>query len=366
MLLNAFDVDTDSGECCVELRVGDFPRMGIDADLLVASEFEGHYAPTPGTLLANLQEAYGLRTELLTPAIDLREGPLKSWVSGPIDLEGDPSWTVKDEAISRFRRVAMVDGGMEFNPDDLLPWPPFNRLFSVLALLPMRGVHCRVVATPLLGSDNQDIEAVAKFPDLLNAYRKALNHVPELDRLIVFGRCEADLRLLGEAIDNNLERRQGQSARITIPQGSAPDALGGIMRRISRELQGRGEDLSSDMNDLIELLDSEEIPPIALGIHCRRVLEQLVRQQLSTNRDQHIRRRPLRLIEGIRLLQREGVTDWTISCMHQVRVFGNWMCHPQVGGREQMADTSDVISMVNSFERVLREYPWMRINSREN
>ena len=52
VLLNFFDVDTAGAQRCVELRVGDFPALALETDLLVVSAFERCYLPRPGTLIA--------------------------------------------------------------------------------------------------------------------------------------------------------------------------------------------------------------------------------------------------------------------------------------------------------------------------
>lgn len=210
MLLNFFDVDTATGERSVELQVGDYPQLGLQSDLLVVSAFRGHYAPVPRTLLGRLHEAYGLRLSELDVALDLRSSPLKAWVSAPLDL-GDQA------PPSRFKRIAVVEGAIEWQEGDLVPWPPFNRLFSLLALLPMRGIACAAVASPLLGSGNQGIDALSHVPELLEAYREAFRHLPDLERLILFDKTDRHLSVLGEAIDSTLARVDAQDLRIPCP-----------------------------------------------------------------------------------------------------------------------------------------------------
>ena len=160
MLLNGFDVDTATGTRNVELRVGDLPGLGIEVDILVVSAFEGFYEPTPGTLLGRLKQAYDIRLDRMTSDLDLRGSPLKCWVSKPIDWS---HWQPQQPGAlpsTRFRRIAVVEGTVEWQPDDLLPWPPFNRLFSLLALLPMRQIPAATVASALLGSGNQGMDAL--------------------------------------------------------------------------------------------------------------------------------------------------------------------------------------------------------------
>ena len=210
MLLNFFDVDTATGDRSVELQVGDYPQLALQTDLLVVSTFSEQYAPSNSSLLHALHEAYDIRLTDLEIAVDLRNSPIKAWVSTPIVCK-------EDAPASRFTRIAVVEGAIEWQEGDLVPWPPFNRLFSLLALLPMRGIASSSVATPLLGNGNQGINALAYFPELLEAYREAFQHVPELQRLILFDRTEEHLRVLGAAINAALERPDPQELRIDLP-----------------------------------------------------------------------------------------------------------------------------------------------------
>ena len=114
MLLNFFDVDTATGERSVELQVGDYPQLGLQSDLLVVSAFQEHYAPAPRTLLGRLHEAYGLRLSELEIPLDLRSSPFKAWVSAQVRLAAESS-------PSRFARIAVVEGAIEWQEGDLVP-----------------------------------------------------------------------------------------------------------------------------------------------------------------------------------------------------------------------------------------------------
>ena len=146
VLLNFFDVETATGERSVELHMGDLPTLGLDVDLLVVSAFEGDYTPVPRTLLGRLYQVYGLLLSDLPIDLDLRRSPLKSWVSAPLDL------TPSTGTQTRFRRLAVIEGAVTFEPGNLLPWPPFNRLFSLLAPLPSRGEATLPQAIRRIGS----------------------------------------------------------------------------------------------------------------------------------------------------------------------------------------------------------------------
>lgn len=358
MLLNGFDVDTATGTRQVELRVGDLPGLRLDVDLLVVSAFEGDYAPVAGTLLGRLQQAYGIRLDRLACALDLRQSPLKCWVSEPIDWAELQAPQADDQPTTRFKRIAVVEGtidwSMDWQPDDLLPWPPFNRLFSLLALLPMRQIATASVASPLLGSGDQGIDPLLHFPDLLEGYRAAFRHVPELQQLILFGRSERPLQMLGAAIDAALVRPTPASARLPLPEGLA--GLGQLPQLL-RQSQGQvGEALPDgllhDLAELLELLDEPEISPFALGMHSRRVVEQLVQHSLAEVNE------TVPLFVGINLLRQRGVDPWLISCLHQIRCFGNWMVHPQGPGQRRRVEVADVLAVLASLQRVLAEYPW--------
>ena len=355
MLLNGFDVDTATGTRHVELRHGDLPGLGIDVDLLVVSAFAGDVAPVAGTLLGRLQQAYGIRLEELGCALDLRNSPLQCWVSEPIDWTALQRLQAAELPSSRFSRIAVVEGTVDWQGDDLLPWPPFNRLFSLLALLPMRQIPTATVASSLLGSGDQGIDPLLHIPDLLEGYRAAFRHVPELQRFILFGRSQRSLQMLAEAIDTALRRPTPASVRLPLPQGLAGlGQLPVLLRRGQEQLgQALPHGLIHDLAELLELLDEEEISPFALGMHSRRVVEQLVQHSLVDLNQQR-----LSLFVGINMLRQRGVDPWLISCLHQIRCFGNWMVHPQGAGQQRRVEVADVLAVLASLQRVLADYPW--------
>lgn len=355
MLLNGFDVDTATGTRHVELRAGDLAGLGIDVDLLVVSAFEGDYAPVAGTLLGRLQQAYGIRLDQLDCALDLRQSPLKCWVSEPIDWAVQQRLQAGELPSSRFKRIVVVEGTVDWQGDDLLPWPPFNRLFSLLALLPMRQIPTATVASSLLGSGDHGMDALLHIPDLLEGYRAAFRHVPELQQFILFGRSQRSLQALAEAIDAALLRPIPASSRLSLPQGLA--GLGQLPTLLRRGQEQLGEALPHglihDLAELLELLDEEEISPFALGMHSRRVVEQLVQYSLADLNQQRVS-----LFVGINLLRQRGLDPWLISCLHQIRSFGNWMVHPQGPGQRRRVDVADVLAVLASLQRVLTDYPW--------
>jgi len=277
-------------------------------------------------------------------------------VSEPIDWAELQTVQAVEPPTSRFKRIAVVEGAvLDWQPDDLLPWPPFNRLFSLLALLPMRQIATASVASPLLGSGDQGMDALLHIPDLLEGYRAAFRHVPELQQLILFDRIDRSLKVLGEAIDAALVRPTPASSRLPLPK----DLAGlGQLPELLRQSQGQvGEALPDgllhDLAELLELLDEPEISPFALGMHSRRGVEQLVQHTLADLQDERVS-----LFVGINLLRQRGVDPWLISCMHQIRCFGNWMVHPQGPGQRRKVEVADLLAVLASLQRVLAEYPW--------
>ena len=116
----------------------------------------------------------------------------------------------------------------------------------------------------------------------------------------------------------------------------------------------RPDVLAHDINELLNLLCGQEVSPIALGIHARRVVEGLVLRRLAGESDAH----RLNLNRGIRRLGEQGADRWLISCLHQVRCFGNWMGHPSTDDAPRPVQLHDVIAMLSALQRVLEDYPW--------
>jgi hypothetical protein len=177
MLLNAFDVDPGAAERTLEIQCGELFELGISVDLLVVSAWQGVYEPVPGTLVERLEQACGLRLGLLPRALDLTGSAIGAWVSPPLrELPQPPAWP--GNSATRFQRLAVVESPRQGTDGD--PWPVFNQLFCLLALLPLQNIHCPVVATPLLSAGNQRVAPERLFPHLLERCRTGFRHVPDL------------------------------------------------------------------------------------------------------------------------------------------------------------------------------------------
>ena len=109
-------------------------------------------------------------------------------------------------------------------------------------------------------------------------------------------------------------------------------------------------DVDGDISELLYQLSDLETTAVALGLHGRRLNERLVRQRLGW--------RSGTLYQGLQALNTQQLDPWLISCLHQVRVFGNWMGHPSRSGNRRAVTLTDVIAMLAALQRVLEAYPW--------
>ena len=70
----------------LELRCGDYFKLGLQTDLLVISAWDGFYEPEPDTIIAALEHGCGIRVKTLPRAHDFtRVEALKAWISVELD-----------------------------------------------------------------------------------------------------------------------------------------------------------------------------------------------------------------------------------------------------------------------------------------
>ncbi len=352
VLLNAFDVDPGAAERSLELRCGELFSLPLQVDLLVVSAYAGNYEPVPGTLVARLWETCGLALDALPRAFDLSAGPVGAWVSPPLaSLATAPTWP--QGSSTRFARIAVVESPATAAPPsgsaELPAWPAFNQLFCLLALLPLHGIACRTVATPLLSAGNQGVQPQRLFPALLERCRDGFRHVPDLERMVIFDRQRQPLQQLAERIDRELQRSPSQRQLLDLAgQTLAPRDLLAALESFSRRHPEL--DLEGDVAELMHQLGGLQTTAVALGLHGRRLVEGLVRQRLGWRRGT--------LYQGLQVLTRQEVNPWILSCLHQVRVFCNWMGHPSRNGSRRAVSPTDVAAMLAALQRVLEDYPW--------
>lgn len=357
MFLNAFDLETSNGARNLELRAGFFPGMGLDVDLLAISATRPNEENHHGILAMELQDSFGFQLERVPKAVDLSGSLLNSWVSQPLELQPAATNRGGRNLNSHFQRVAVVAAGLKAGAQANEPWDAFNRLFSLLAILPMQGIRCHTVAAPLFGLHPTSCEETRDYSRLLELCRQGFRHLPELHRLILFDSDDAVMRPLGQTIDRAIQRQDPHHTLIERPGDSASlDHLRRLLHGLLEDESLKPLRITSDLSELLRLLESDEFSPISLGMHARRLMERLVRHNLRSQGDDELRG----LNQGIQKLRLLGIDPWLLSCMHQVRTFGNWMGHPQDAGSNRRIGQHDVIAMLCSLRRVLSEYPWVK------
>ena len=358
MLLNAFDLETSRGARNLELRAGSFPNMGLDVDLLAISANGLNDRPPHDDVVVGLRSSYGLKLENIPKAVDLSGSLLNSWVSRPLALPPNARTSNSEGKVanSHFHRVAVVAGGLQAGNQSNETWDAFNRLFSLLAILPMQGIRCHTVAAPLFGLHPTNREGKRDYARLLEICRQAFRHLPELHRLILFDEDDAVMRPLGQTIDRAIHRQDPHHTLIERPDDLASlESLRRLLRGFLEDESLKPLRITADLSELLRLLESEEMSPISLGMHSRRLLERLVSHNLQSQGEQKLRG----LNQGIQQLKVLGMDPWLLSCMHQVRTFGNWMGHPQETGSKRRIGQHDVMAMLCSMRRALSEYPWV-------
>ncbi len=345
LILNAFDIDPGAGERTLELHCVSAAQLGLVADLLVLA---GDPGGDDGSArpAAELLQALGLSSVEPSEFLDFRGNGINAWVSEQL-----PGASVAPlGAGTAFQRLAVLEDPLPTSPHPGAPWPAFRQLFCLLAILPLHGLHCPVVAMPLpdIGEGGQAATSIVE--DLLHCVRSGFRHVPDLERLILFDEQPGALEFLAERIDTELGRNSSDRQLLNMPHSE------GLIAELSAQLavftsRSRIDAIASDVNELQHLLAATSISPVALGLHCRRLVERLVRHQLGG--------RSTGLYRGLRCLADKGVSPWTISCLHQVRVFGNWMGHPSEPEHRQSVTELDLITTLTALHRALEAFPWL-------
>lgn len=294
-----------------------------------------------------LEQLFRIQVAALPRALDLSKGDIGAWVSPPLTVLPEvPVWP--GNSMTRFGRIAVIESP-GFEPELERPWPVFRQLFSLLAVQPLQENDCPVVASPLLSARNQSLTPEEVFPDLLACCRNGFRHVPDLERLILFDRRRDPLELLADRID--LELGCGPGDRDVVPlqdHDRLRVELLGLLRGFGTLHPRLAADV--DLSELSHLLASDQVTPLALGTHSRRLVELIVRHALGWSKGG--------LYLGLQVLQRSNISPWLISCLRQVRVFGNWMGHPSPSDRRQKVAGVDLATMLAALHRVLESYPW--------
>jgi hypothetical protein len=366
MLINAFDPQPGR---TLELHAGDLFEQGFQLDVLVISAREGFYEPEAGSMVAVLENMCGITVGQLPRELDFSDSSLlKAWITPDLEtLPDPPQWPA--HSLTRFRRLAVV----ETAPDVIQQadeCPVFQQLYSFLALLPLYGINAHTVACPLLNTGRQQADPSQVYPALIRGVRENFRHLPELNRLLIFDLREQDLRLLGQEIDRALDRPAVQSHFLKLNHEEFPQVRDVIESLRAFLLQHRdiqnAPQIKADAGLILKELTGESLTLVAVGVAARRLIESLLNlrmQQLEislqldgSNRD---------LFQKLNRM-RYRINSWSLSALHTVRSFGNWMAHCE---DEQLAEDddkisashvkiNDMLSMLLALQRVVDDYPW--------
>lgn len=356
--LNAFDAAPGR---TVVISHGDLFAEAINVDLLVISAKEGFYEPETGSMVSVLLNKCGLVVGDLrqAPALDLTQAPtIRAWVTPELEtLPVKPQWP--EGSRTRFRRLAVVETPEEETRDGD-EQPVFQQMFCLMALLPMHGIDCTSVATPLLNTGRQKAQLKQLYPAMIRAVGNGFRHVPDLSLLVIFDLKRDNLEELSKEIDRTLERSPLQRERLSIREENQE-----LIDRLLLSLEGFKKGQNEVMQDphseqlIAEIehqLRSPDITLVTLAITARKLLEALVARRLRG------RGKGMNLYGMINLLQPD-ISAWSSNAMHTVRIFGNWMGHASTDGEPDQLPTTtvrhdDMLAMLLSLQRVLDDYPW--------
>lgn len=361
-MLNAFDAAPGR---TVEVKAGDLFALRINVDLLVISAKENYYKPVHGTMVKVLRDRCGINISQLRkcPDLDLTGSPtIRGWVSPLLETSANrPIWPEGSQ--TRFRRLAVLESPQVplEERDGLI----FQQLFRLLALLPLHGIHCNSVATPLLNTGEQKEPAEALYPAILDAIDNGFRHVADLQRFIIFDLKQKELQSLCAQINETLRRSPLQKEVLTV-KPKYRDLLTDLGKKLQHFQRNHQEtlilnDIQSTLAALLDELQGEQITVVTLGFQARKLLEALVIEALRLRKiDQQSPN--YSLFQKIRLLG-DGTSAWSANAIHTVRTFGNWMCHATPHFEDEVVPRrhvtpDDMLAMILALQRVLDDYPW--------
>jgi hypothetical protein len=358
MLINAFDPQPGR---TLELHAGDLFEQGFQLDVLVISAREGFYEPEEGSMVAVLKNKCGITVGQLPRELDFSDSSLlKAWITPDLEtLPEPPQWPA--HSLTRFRRLAVVETAPDLIQQDD-ECPVFQQLYSFLALLPLYGINAHTVACPLLNTGRQQADPSQVYPALIRGVRENLRHLAELNRLLIFDLREQDLRLLGREIDRVLDRPAVQSHFLKLNHEEFPqvrDVMGSMRNLLEQPDIQVSPSIKADVELILRELNGDAITLVTLGVAARALVEGLVNLRMGN------RGASLKLFVKINMMKRD-ISSWSLSALHSVRSFGNWMAHckddRQIDQDDNMptrqVKMTDMMAMLLALQRVVDDYPW--------
>jgi hypothetical protein len=362
--INAYDAAPGR---TVEVVAGDLFEEALKVDLLVISAWEGFYEPEPGSMVAVLEKRCGLVVQELqqAPELDLRgASTIRAWITPELDtLTTPPQWPAGSS--TRFRRLAVVEGPRNA-PVETTEQVVFQQLFCLLSLLPLHGIACRSVATPLLNTGRQQADPEQLYPAMLNAIANGFRHLPELRQLVIFDLKEDSLKSLCDRIDIRLNRTPLELDPLEFKPHQRQQ-LASLLSTIKRFRQTWAPlvESNNDVHDQLAIIHKQIsdaiVVPVTLGIAARTLLETLVGEALIL-KGLTVSLIPSGLYERVKCLNLH-LDPWMDADLTTIRCFGNWMAHATPLAVDQQIPRravtfNDLLSMLLALERMLCQYPW--------
>jgi hypothetical protein len=345
MLSNLFELDTPFGTKSVELHAGDLMKCvmecGLSADLIVVSSYQRDYSPTPGSVIGALNTSLQIDVKALStqPAFDLRKD-LGLWLSKP--LQGP------------FGRLACVDI-LEYSTHRGDIDRVLKNLFGLVALMQIHGMTIRSLATPLLGTGQQQIPLEMVIGPLVDACRHSLESIPLLSRVFVFERnpnkvAEAD-RLLNTALARTEADTQA------LPSDSLSQAicsqLADVLAALNKLLPEESASARATLEELSSGLRGRTLRFFALALLARRVVEAVITSVLGP-------KAPFELFKAIDQLSAKGIAPWVVTYLHTLRVFGNFAAHDKAATqyRPPAVQQRDFSALLIALSRATEFWMW--------
>ena len=153
--LDSITVRHGDEERYIELYEGDLTAMYEEVDVLIVSAFPDHYEPTPGTLVASLENR-GVSLSMLASdkAVDLRQA-FSCWMSNDIS---------SDDAGIKFKRILCFEPYTRGHPTEVV-----GDIFQSLMPFVHGNPPITSIAMPLVATGNQNVPLVDMLEPLLDA-----------------------------------------------------------------------------------------------------------------------------------------------------------------------------------------------------
>jgi hypothetical protein len=193
-----------------------------------------------------------------------------------------------------------------------------ENVFAALTLLEAKGIDCRRVVLPVLGTGLQGLEPKGVIESLLTSARTFAKRSTSLESLRFVEINPVRANELSDAMDIVLGR-----VKVLLPKSEILAALRGD---VQNKLHAAGSLFTPDAfalrNDWLALLVGQDVRSVELGIQARRLVELLVRR-LGGTKNEHLHVK-------IRSLERDGIAaPWICGYMNVLRHLGNESAHEQ-------------------------------------